>query len=122
MDLPQRGPELFQQRRRLVDALAELAARTGAEVEVVFDGAEGAGPAPVPSAGRRAVRVRFSAPDVEADDVVIERAGAIPADRPVVVASSDRRVQDGARARGANVLGADQLMALLRGGGRAPHA
>ena len=108
--------ELAEQRRRLVDALAELAARTGAEVEVVFDGAEGAGPPPVPSAGRRPVRVRFSPPGVEADDVVIARAAAIPVDRPVVVASSDRRVQHGVERHGANVVGADQLMALLRGG------
>jgi hypothetical protein len=85
------------------------------EVEVVFDGAEGHGPKPPSTAGRRLVRTTFSPPGVEADDVVIERAASLPAGRPVVVASNDRRVQDGARAAGANVVGSGQLLALLRG-------
>jgi rRNA-processing protein FCF1 len=60
------------------------------------------------------VRVRFSPPGVEADDVIIEMAGSIPANRPVIVASSDRRVRDGARRHGANLLGARQLTEALR--------
>ena len=63
---------------------------------------------------RPAVRVRFSPPGVEADDVIIELAGSIPAIRPVIVASSDRRVRDGARRHGANLLGARQLTEALR--------
>ena len=39
---------------------------------------------------------------------------ALPDARPVTVASSDRRVVDGARARGAATVGADQLLAVLR--------
>jgi predicted RNA-binding protein with PIN domain len=103
---------IAEQRSRLVGALAELHARTGVEVEVVFDGAEverGASMSPRP-----AVRVRFSPPDVEADDVIIELVGSIPASRPVIVASSDRRVRDGARRQGANLLGARQLTEALR--------
>jgi predicted RNA-binding protein with PIN domain len=103
---------IARQRTRLVDALAELHARTGVEVEVVFDGADvdriGDRPA------RPAVRVRFSAPGVEADDVVLELVAAAPARRPVIVASSDHRVRDGARRRGANVIGARQLLSALR--------
>ena len=103
---------IARQRARLVDALAELHARTGVEVEVVFDGADvdrvGERPA------RPAVRVRFSAPGVEADDVVLGLVDAAPARRPVLVASSDHRVRDGARRRGANVLGARQLLSALR--------
>lgn len=113
-DLPWRDLPVAEQRRRLVDALTELATRTGVDVEVVFDGAEVAGGPLVPSVGRRAVRVTFSDPAVEADDVVIARAAELPVDRPVVVASSDNRVRDGARRSGANVIGAEQLMALLR--------
>jgi predicted RNA-binding protein with PIN domain len=103
---------IARQRTRLVDALAELHARTGVEVEVVFDGADvdriGDRPA------RPAVRVRFSASGVEADDVLLELVDAAPHRRPVIVASSDHRVRDGARRRGANVLGARQLLSALR--------
>jgi len=105
---------LPEQRTRLVDALTELAARTGARPEVVFDGAEvpvDRNPAPSP---RSTVKVTFTAPDVEADDVLIARAAALA--QPVVVASDDRRVRDGARAAGANVLGIEQLLAALRRG------
>jgi predicted RNA-binding protein with PIN domain len=100
------------QRDRLVGALSELHARTGVDIEVVFDGAEverGASMSPRP-----AVRVRFSPPGVEADDVIIDLAGAIPANRPVIVASSDRRVREGARRHGANLLGARQLTEAFR--------
>jgi predicted RNA-binding protein with PIN domain len=101
------------QRRRLVAALDDLAARTSTLTDVVFDGAE-ADPGWVASTGRRMVRVRFSSPDVEADDVVIDIVGRLPAATPVVVASSDKRVRDGARRAGANLLHARQLVALLR--------
>jgi hypothetical protein len=60
------------------------------------------------------VRVRFSPPDVEADDVVLERLDTLPAERSVVVASSDARVREGARRRGASVLSAPQLIAAMR--------
>jgi predicted RNA-binding protein with PIN domain len=103
---------IARQRARLVDALSELHARTGVEVEVVFDGADvdRIGDRPV----RPAVRVRFSAPGVEADDVVLDLVDAAPPRRPVIVASSDHRVRDGARRRGANVIGARQLLGALR--------
>jgi predicted RNA-binding protein with PIN domain len=102
-----------EQRRRLVAALGELAARTATPVEVVFDGAEVDAP-PVRGSGRQLVRVRFSSPGVEADDVVLDLAGRLPAATPVIVASSDKRVRDGARRLGANLLHAHQLIALLR--------
>ena len=106
------GLPLPEQRLRLVDALAELAARTGARPEVVFDGAE-VGPGLRSATGPRSlVKVSFTALDVEADDVLIARAHARAL--PVVVASDDRRVRAGARAAGANVLGIAQLLAALR--------
>jgi rRNA-processing protein FCF1 len=58
--------------------------------------------------------VRFSEPGVEADDVVIDLVGRIPAATPVIVASSDGRVREGARRGGANLLHARQLVAVLR--------
>ena len=103
---------IARQRTRLVDALAELHARTGVEVEVVFDGADVDRIADRPV--RPAVRVRFSASGIEADDVLLELVDAAPQRRPVIVASSDHRVRDGARRRGANVIGARQLLGALR--------
>jgi predicted RNA-binding protein with PIN domain len=99
-------------RERLVDALSELEARSGADVHVVFDGADVPAAPPRPG-GRRPVRVTFSPPDVEADDVILALVDAVPPARAVVVASSDRRVQDGARRRGANVISSAQLAAVL---------
>lgn len=107
-DLP-----LEAQRRWLLDAAAGAAARTGATFDIVFDGAE---------AGRAAdggrplgVQVRFTAPDEEADDVVLDLACRVTPEHPVVVVSDDRRVRDGARRLGANVLGVAQLVDVLRG-------
>ena len=104
--------EPLELRERLVDALSELAARTGAGIHVVFDGADIGGPARR-LAGRRPVRVSFSPPDVEADDVILDLVDEVPVSQPLVVASSDRRVQDGARTRGANVISSAQLAAVL---------
>lgn len=104
---------IAEQRRRLVDALAELAARSGADVRVVFDGSEMRMPGVVPMTPR-SVRVSFSAPGVEADDEVLELVEHLPVGRPVVVASSDRRVQAGAARSGANVISNEQLLAVLR--------
>jgi predicted RNA-binding protein with PIN domain len=107
-DLP-----IAEQRRRLVDALTELVARTGADVSVIFDGAESAWPAAVPTTSRL-VKVSFSPGDVEADDVVLSRVAELDPTRPVLVASTDRRVRDGATALGANVISSAQLLAALR--------
>jgi predicted RNA-binding protein with PIN domain len=109
-----RWPELPipEQRRRLVDALAGLAARTGADVHAVFDGVEPIEP-PLPPERRRSVRVTFSPADVEADDVLIKFVGEVPLRRPVVVVSSDRRVQTEVSLLGANVISSSQLLHIL---------
>lgn len=103
---------IAEQRRRLVDALGELAARSGAEVRVVFDGAEVPSQTVVSSA-QRSVKVSFSPAGVEADDVVIDMASSAPRSRPVVVVSSDRRVRDGAADAGANTLSSNTLLAAI---------
>lgn len=107
-------PELAlpEQRRRLTDALAELSARTGVEVHVVFDGAADAWASE--GSGRKRVRVSFTATDVEADDAILDLVDAEPLTRPVVVASSDKRVRTGATKRGANAISTAQLLAALR--------
>ena len=100
------------QRSSLLNMLAALQARTSALVHVVFDG-EGAGSRPAVGAPL-AVRVHFSKADVEADDVILDMVAGLPTDQPVIVVSSDRRVQDGARRLGANVVSSGQLLALTR--------
>jgi predicted RNA-binding protein with PIN domain len=102
------------ERDRLVDALVDLQARTGVEVLVVFDGADPIGSRPSGSRPR-GVQVRFSPPDVEADDVILELVAQLPTDRPVTVVSSDGRVRDGAAAGGANVITSTQLLGAIVG-------
>lgn len=101
------------QRVRLVDACAELAARSGCQVLIVFDGAGEPGDIP-PRTARNGVRWQFSAPGVEADDVLLDLVADLDPDRPLTVASSDRRVRDGARHLGANAISTPQLLAALR--------
>jgi predicted RNA-binding protein with PIN domain len=108
---------LSEQRRWLTDAAVELAARTGARVELVFDGADERPSAPANLGRRQGVQVRFSAEGVEADDLLLELIEGLPRHVPVVVASDDRRVRDGAERRGANVVSTAQLLTVL---GRPP--
>jgi predicted RNA-binding protein with PIN domain len=101
---------LEQQRNRLVGGLGGIAAQTGAEVTVVFDGAErvhGLPPAP------RGVRVLFSRKGETADELIRRLVRAEPAGRAVVVISSDREVADGVRRHGAYPLAADALLRRL---------
>lgn len=104
---------LADQRRRLVEGLMALAARTGAEVTCCFDGAVTEGR----SAGRvRGVRVLFSDPGVTADEVIRRLARAEPQGRVVIVASSDGEVIRGVTAVGAHPVGAMALARLLTRG------
>jgi predicted RNA-binding protein with PIN domain len=101
---------LEQQRSRLIAGVAVLAAQTGAEVTVVFDGAERLPAAPpVP----RGVRVLFSLPGELADEVIRRLVRAEPAGRPVVVVSSDREVADGVRRSGAYAVASIALVRRL---------
>lgn len=80
---------LADQRTRLIGALAAVAARSGAEITVAFDG--GQRPPAMPRAPR-SVRVLFSAADEIADDLIRRLVAAEPPGRPVLVVSSDRQV------------------------------
>ncbi|ROS30900.1 NYN domain-containing protein [Cellulomonas sp. PhB150] len=100
---------LDEQRRRLVDGLAVVAARTGAEVTCCFDGQEGS----MPSGGlARGVRVRFSVGEI-ADDLIRRLVRAEPAGRVVVVVTSDQAVARDVEATGAWVVPAATLVARL---------
>ncbi|GGQ17130.1 NYN domain-containing protein [Streptomyces roseolilacinus] len=102
---------LEKQRLRLLGGLSALAARSGAEVTCVFDGAELA--APVLLAPPRGVRVLFSKPGVTADELIRQLVRAEPAGRPVVVVSSDREVADGVAASGARPVASVMLLKRL---------
>jgi predicted RNA-binding protein with PIN domain len=101
---------LEQQRKRLITGLGGIAAQTGDEITVVFDGAErvhGLPPAP------RGVRVLFSRKGDTADELIRQLVRAEPPGRPIVVVSSDREVADGVRRHGAYPMGADSLVRRL---------
>lgn len=83
-DLP-----LAEQRNRLAGQLTALAARTRAEITVVYDGADVTS---IPSTGPRGVRVLFSHPGVLADEVISSLVRSEPEGRPLVVATSDQEV------------------------------
>jgi predicted RNA-binding protein with PIN domain len=110
------GVELPEQRHRLVSAVAELVMRTGVSAMVAWDGSDQeAFPAPT-GVARSAVRVVFSTPGEDADEVIIDQVDRLPPDRPVVVATDDRRVQTEVRRRGANVISTAQLLGVLKRG------
>jgi len=103
------GISLADQRDRLIRSLSGLAARTSAEMTVVFDGAAVAA---VPPQGRK-IRVLFSPPGVIADDVIRRLVAAEPAGRPLVVATLDRAVAGDVARSGARTVGSDVLLALI---------
>jgi predicted RNA-binding protein with PIN domain len=102
---------LEAQRSRLLSGLGALAARTRAEVTVVFDGAEGTVPVALPAP--RGVRLQFSRRGETADEVLRRFARNEPVGRPVVVVSSDKEVADGVRAVGGHAVPAAALVRLL---------
>ncbi|MFR9802939.1 NYN domain-containing protein [Pseudonocardia sp. RS010] len=102
---------LADQRTRLVGQLGALAARTGVEVTVVFDGAAVTA---AQTRGARGVRVLFSDPGVIADDVIRDLVAAEPQGRPLLVASSDREVAASVRRRGAHAVPSSLLLGRLR--------
>jgi predicted RNA-binding protein with PIN domain len=105
--------ELSRQRHQLVDALAELAMRTGTLVQVVFDGADVAGRFGPPAAARRLMRVTFSPEGVDADQVITDLVDQLNPAQGVVVATNDRALQEGVRRRGGNVITVAQLLGVL---------
>jgi hypothetical protein len=103
---------LSEQRDRLARSLSALAARTSAEVTVVFDGAAVSTARPP----ARGVRVLFSPPGVLADTVIGDLVRAEPSGRVVIVVTSDREVADRAASDGARTAGSPVLLAVFAGG------
>ncbi|MBI2169319.1 MAG: NYN domain-containing protein [Actinobacteria bacterium] len=99
------------QRQRLCALLERLHLRTNRSVTVVFDGADVEGIRPPRRPG---VRVIFSVPGEEADDVVVREVRALPNDRPVIAVSSDRRVEAEVENAGALAVPSDVFLEFLR--------
>jgi predicted RNA-binding protein with PIN domain len=104
---------LEAQRVRLVNGLAALVARTGAETSVVFDAAETDHRPPVNAP--RGVKVLYSPRGVIADDVIRDLLAAEPAGRIVVVVTDDRELAEDCARSGARVSPAQALLDLLGG-------
>ncbi len=105
------GLSLEQQRERLIGGLAPLAARSGAELTVVFDAAD---KVERPVVNRpRGVRVLFSPVGVIADDVIRDLVAAEPRGRPLIVVTSDQEVVRDVTRAGARAVGAAALVRLL---------
>jgi len=103
---------LENQRTRLLRGLGPLAAQSGAEITVVFDGTN-AESRPVVQQPR-GVRVLFSPRGVLADDVIRDLVEAEPVGRPVGVVTSDQEIaRDVVRKTGVRVIGARALVRLL---------
>jgi predicted RNA-binding protein with PIN domain len=102
---------LEAQRTRLLAGLGGLAARTRAEVTVVFDGAERTLSTALKAP--RGVRLLFSRRGETADEVLRRLVRHEPEGRPVVVVSSDREVADGITAAGATAVPSAALLRLL---------
>jgi len=103
---------LEAQRNRLLRGLAPLAAQSGAEITVVFDGTNAESRPLVQRP--RGVRVLFSPRGVLADDVIRDLVAAEPPGRPVGVVTSDQEVVRDVLGRpGVRVVGSRALVRLL---------
>lgn len=108
-------PELgvTDQRDALERSVTALQSQTGARFVLVFDG-DDAGGAAVRSGVGSPLRVRFTHRDTEADDEILRLVDG-STDPVVVVVSNDRRVLDGAEARGANTIRSTEFVQLILG-------
>lgn len=105
------GLPLEKQRDLLLAGLGPLAARSGAEVTVVFDAAE-TKDRPLVKAPR-GLRVLFSPVGVIADDVIRDLVAAEPRGRPLLVVTSDQAVARDVASAGARVVGSQGLSRLI---------
>ncbi|MFT4084572.1 MAG: NYN domain-containing protein, partial [Nocardioides sp.] len=102
---------LEAQRIRLLQSIAPLVARTGAETTVVFDAA-GTTTRPV-AAAPRGVKVVFSPVGVIADDVIRDLVAAEPVGRVVLVVTDDQEIIGDVRRDGARAVPVAALRGLL---------
>lgn len=102
--------DLQPQRERLLEGLERLALRKQVPTTVVFDGSD-VGPGKSRLARTR-VRVEYSRSAETADDHLVAKLAALPP-HPVVLATSDRELQERAAAEGATIATSGQLLELM---------
>jgi predicted RNA-binding protein with PIN domain len=102
---------LIEQRRRLIDSVEAAAQRSGAEILIVFDGADVVG-AHAPK--RRLIRVVYSSEGSIADDLIRSEVRRTPVQRPVVVITNDAEIIRDVRAMGANTVSSEAFAAWCR--------
>jgi predicted RNA-binding protein with PIN domain len=101
---------LEDQRTLLLDLCRRLARRWGAEITVVFDGAN---VAPMPTRlPLGPIGMVFTDAGRTADDEIVARVNAAPANRPVVVVTSDNELRERSAALGASVTRSTALLGL----------
>src|SRR5262245_25478505 len=103
---------LEAQRIRLLQAIAPLVARSGAETTVVFDAATSESRPPV--SPPRGVKVIFSPLGVIADDVIRQLVDAEPRGRVIIVVTSDQEVVRDVRRAGARSVASDALIGTIK--------
>ncbi|HEX8931116.1 MAG TPA: NYN domain-containing protein [Actinomycetota bacterium] len=108
LGFPERSLE--DQRTLLLDLCRRLARRFGAAITVVFDGGT-VGPLPT-RLPLGPVEVVFTDAGRTADDEIVARANAAPAERPVVVVSSDNELRARVATLGATVTRSQALLVL----------
>ena len=101
--------DLAVQRSRCLDLVDDVARRFGADVTVVFDGADVVG---AHAPGRRLARVVFSSAGVTADDVIRAEVAGTSVERPVVVVTNDQAIRRDVAAAGANLVTSDAFLDL----------
>lgn len=92
---------LAEQRDRMLDAVDTIARRYGAEIAVIFDGADVVG---AHAAQRRLARVRYSHAGITADDVIRAEVSSLDPGRAVVVVTNDGAIRRDVAAAGANLI------------------
>ena len=102
---------LEAQRIRLLNGLAPVVARTGAETTVVFDAAACAN-RPVVNTPR-GVKVRFSPEGVIADDVIRDLVAAEPTGRVVIVITDHRQLGEDIHRAGGTWVSSQALVPLV---------
>lgn len=102
---------IAEQRRALIESSENLARRFGADVTIVFDGADITGAA---ADRRRLVRVVYSPDEVTADDVIRAEVERLPASRSVVVVTDDAEIVRDVRELGANTVGSQRYLVTAR--------
>jgi predicted RNA-binding protein with PIN domain len=102
---------LIEQRRRLINSVEAAAQRSGAEILIVFDGADVVG---AHASKRRLIRVIYSSEGSIADDLIRSEVRRTPTQRPVVVITNDAEIIRDVRAMGANTVTSEAFAAWCR--------